>query len=155
MSDYRWFHGRGSHVPVDAVVALMSDLEAEHGAVMPAEFVERSRPADALTHDLFEWDDSAAAESYRLSQARRVISSIKVTFHEHERVAPAFLSVKLRPVGDNLPVRGYVTTQRAMSDQYMRAQVLDEARKQLLAWRTRYQHLQELSDVFAKIDETV
>jgi hypothetical protein len=31
-------------------------------------------------HDLFEWDDSSAANQYRLDQARHLIRSVKITF---------------------------------------------------------------------------
>lgn len=40
--------------------------------------VEAARPEDSPIHAQFEWDDSAAAEQFRIAQARRLVRSIEV-----------------------------------------------------------------------------
>jgi hypothetical protein len=59
-------------------------LATEHGGVVtPAQVVEAARdPANPL-HEEFEWDDSVAAEQWRLAQARTLIRSIRVVVSVH------------------------------------------------------------------------
>ena len=67
----------GMKLPVSAQVAgeVCEELEQRNG-LTPHNLVEVSRPKDAPTHDLFEWDDTVAAEKYREVQARQVIRLI-------------------------------------------------------------------------------
>ena len=70
----------GSHRPtsvgINAVVAELERIRNRDGGIRPAAVVEESRPEDAPLHHEFEWDDSAAAEQYRIAQARQIIRAI-------------------------------------------------------------------------------
>lgn len=48
------------------------------GRLQPPDVVEAARPEEAVLHPAFEWDDSTAAEEYRLEQARRLIRAVQV-----------------------------------------------------------------------------
>lgn len=149
-TDIRWWPGRGQSVPAEVVVNELHALEAKHGMVQPEMVVEQARATDSPLHDLFTWDDTAAAEKYRLGEARKIIGSIRVTFHEQEKVAPAFLSVRVER-DDGSIRQGYVDVQRALSSRQMRERVLKDAFRQLRAWQRRYRMLTELADVVAAI----
>lgn len=58
--------------------ALASLASARDGRLTPGDVVEAARPAESPLHDQFEWDDTAAAERYRLEQARALIRSVRV-----------------------------------------------------------------------------
>lgn len=46
------------------------------GEVVPSDVVEDARKKTSPMHRYFDWDDSVAAEKYRLSQARKILRSI-------------------------------------------------------------------------------
>jgi len=50
----------------------------EYGALTPTLVVEVAKNPKSVLHHLFEWDDAKAGESFRLSQARAIITSVKV-----------------------------------------------------------------------------
>lgn len=60
----------------DVKTALLS-LERD-GRLLPADVVEAARDPASPLHSHFEWNDSAAAEKYRLDQARTLIRSVKI-----------------------------------------------------------------------------
>ena len=59
------------------VVERLRELEND-GRLQPADVVTDARDPTSPLHSHFEWDDGAAAERYRLSQARSLIRSVKI-----------------------------------------------------------------------------
>lgn len=62
---------------MDAVKNALLALEQD-GRLVPADVVEAARDPRSPLHSHFEWDDSTAAEKYRIEQARTLIRSVKV-----------------------------------------------------------------------------
>lgn len=75
-------------------------LYDEHGGKLTARILlEAATPDTHPLHVLFEWDDTTAAQNYRLEQARRLIRSCKVTFADsagNKRTVREFQSVVIR-----------------------------------------------------------
>ena len=69
-------------VSADVVGKAMEEIEAKEGAVTSKNVLEASRPEDSPTHAIFEWDDSVAAEKYRLSQSSECIRNIRIEIEE-------------------------------------------------------------------------
>lgn len=61
------------------VMAAIKELERERGVLLPADVLERAKDPDSPLHEFFEWDDSVAANLYRLDQARTLIRTVKLT----------------------------------------------------------------------------
>ncbi len=57
----------------------LSRIKNVYGSLRPEHIVNESRGKKAPLHSLFEWDDSKAAEHYRLQQARTIINNVVVT----------------------------------------------------------------------------
>lgn len=57
----------------EEMTALMVD-----GVLTPSAVVDAARNPNSSMHAQFEWDDSEAAEAYRLQQARALIRRVKV-----------------------------------------------------------------------------
>lgn len=105
-------------------------------------------PSNPL-HDLFEWDDSVAANKYRLQQARSIIQQITIVY-DHPNSQPR-------------KVRAFVSTDRGDGhyhlidavvkdvDQY--ALLLEHAIKELKAFGKKYKDLSELEDIIKLIDQ--
>lgn len=128
----------------------LETIRAKHGGILKPEAVVAfaRRPASAL-HGCFEWDDTAAAEKYRLDQARTIIRVM---------VAPVAGSGELVRVNVSLiddrkePGGGYRKLADVMSDPAMRRKLLKTALIELVSARHRYEKFTELERVFKAID---
>lgn len=57
--------------------------------------VEEARPRNAPLHPVFEWDDSVAAEEYRLWQARALVRSVEVAPEKKgEEPTPRYVHIR-------------------------------------------------------------
>ncbi len=74
---YEWKIPKYS-LPAQSAGEELERIERKHGRITPGNVLEESRPTGAVLHSLFEWNDSAAAEKFRLEQAREVIGNIAV-----------------------------------------------------------------------------
>lgn len=120
-----------------------------NGLLTPEHVVEDARSVRSPLHNAFEWNDTVAAEKYRLDQASYLIRAIIVVPQGETSDRPplrAFVNVKKDEQ------RGYTSLDVAMSDSDLRAQVVQQAWSELLGWRERYREYQELAKVFSVID---
>jgi hypothetical protein len=60
------------------IVATIAALEDRRGRLTAEQVVEEARPQSSPLHGCFEWDDSKAAESWRIEQARDLIKRVKI-----------------------------------------------------------------------------
>lgn len=104
-------------------------------------------------HNAFDWDDSVAAENWRLDQAKSLIRSVVIVSAPVGPVPKdlrAFVSI---PTKDSDGGRQYEDVVRVMSDAEKRGKLLKQAYAELVAWRNRYRTLVEFSEVFEVIDD--
>lgn len=145
---YKW--NSGAHIKASAQDAgeLCAALETQ-GKLTPHEVVEASRPEDAPLHDEFEWDDAKAAERYRETQASYIIRSIEVVISgkTEPTVTRGFVSLVTSDGG-----REYHEVNKVLSITNQRDMLLIEAKRELAAFKRKYEVLEELADVFAAID---
>ena len=125
---------------------------ANGGELVPpeqvVEFARRNRRS--ALHAEFEWDDTAAAQQYRLEQARRIIRlNINVLPTENGNVTvPMYVSL----TSDRRTGGGYRTLESVMNNDDLREQLLEQALTELQRVRRKYQTLQELTPVFSALD---
>ncbi len=122
------------------------------------ELLDASRDEKAPLHSCFEWDDSVAAENYRLYQARQIIGSIeikvKVTGVENEQ--PTFVTVRAFPNTQPYAPKKkgeFVFVDTVLKNPDYRTQILKNAYQSLLAFKRNYENYAELSGVFRAIDD--
>lgn len=139
-----------------------------NGTLQPHHVVEYAKDPNTLLHNKFEWQDSKAAHQYRLWQARKVISLELIVVDrksekpcnvfvsmDNDNVEPgkqtrAFISLSIDRKGDKV---GYRSIEDVISDEEMRQQMLEDARKDMNLFRRKYHMLKELSDVFSAMDK--
>lgn len=69
------------------IVATIAALEDRRGRLTPQQVVEEARPKNSLLHSCFEWNDSSAANSWRIEQARTLIKRVKIVIQvEHKKI---------------------------------------------------------------------
>lgn len=107
----------------------------------------------SILHPLFEWDDTKAAEAYRRSQAGAMLRSFQVIYKSRPREPlRAFEIVRKKTRGSNQPRSAYSTREEAMKDPVARERLIEEAFRELRAWRKRYHQLSELGPVVQEVD---
>ena len=125
---------------------VLQQLESE-GRLTAKDLVDESRAEDAPLHEEFEWNDGIAAEKWREQQARVIISTIEVVSEEHEPVR-AFVHLDVRkPEYTSI----HTVVQSADSTQRM----LDNAMRELAAFRRKYEALEGFAALFQVIDKMV
>lgn len=118
------------------------------GIINPPDVVAAARSPKSPLHSKFTWDDTEAAEQYRLWQARqliRVVVTLVPQTEKHERVWVSLTTDR----GQS----GYRALVDVLSDQDMRSQLLEEAKAEFAVFRAKFGRLVELAKVFAAMDE--
>lgn len=117
----------------------LEQLRKAHGALTPE--IVRNEAVDPTSpgHNAFEWDDSVAAEHHRLSQARRLITSIRVINPPTGKPVIAYVSVKVPETG-----RSYIPTVDALNDEVLKERVLIEVQTYIEALQRRYSGFAEV-----------
>lgn len=122
-------------------------IAAEHGGkLFPRDVVDAARNEESPLHTAFEWDDGAAAEKYRLGQARKIISVAVTVLEGHDEPVRAFVS--LTP--DRTDNGGYFPVEKVLSEKKLRAQMLNDATAELRIFTTKFRTVQELAAVNAE-----
>lgn len=146
---YKW---RFYNYKVDANIVgqEVEKLEKKHGEVTAQLLLDNARSKKSKLHDLFEWDDTVAAEKYRLTQATQIITALAVVYEditEEPKTVRAFANIGAKNKGS------FITMATALSDEQSRAIVLKHALEELQAFRSKYADLTELAEIFAGIDK--
>jgi len=99
------------------------ELVKAKGVLNPQSVLERAKNKKSILHNLFEWDDTKAAEEYRIKQAMNIVSNIiEVTIIKGEKVEErAFFSVTVKK-DENV----YVSLTEAITTPSYRIQLLKE-----------------------------
>lgn len=131
---------------------IRSELESlkRDGKVRPVDVVEAARDEDSPLHGYFTWDDSEAANQYRLEEARRLLRVFVVT--------------ELREVGDTRAYVSLTTDRRAegggyriladvMDSEELSAQMLADAMADLARVQQKHRAIKRLAKVWESIDE--
>lgn len=136
---------KGSYIKADAQAAgeMCEQLEAR-GKLTAEELLNANRAEDAPLHDSFEWDDSVAAESWRMQQARHIINSLEIVTENREPVRAFFSIIRSEP--------NYRHIDTILQRQDDTEALLKMALSELQAFQKKYSQLVELAAVFSAID---
>jgi len=130
------------------IIAELHRIAAKHDGILePADVVDAARSESSPLHSKFEWDDSVAAEKYRLYQARQLLivtvdyigTGKKATL---QRVFVSLTTDRQQEGG------GYRAMTTILADKSCRAQLLEDAFEEMRLFREKYAQLKELTEVF-------
>ena len=120
------------------------------GELTPQDILDDARGDNSPLHSFFEWSDSAAAEQYRLQQARGLIRAVVAVYVREDKPAirqRAYVHIP-EPQAPH-----YREASHAMSQQKTREIVLRQAWAELQAWRKKYKDLKEFSNLITVMDD--
>lgn len=126
--------------------ARISKLAKDSGSVTPQVVLNDARDTKSPLHDYFEWNNTTAAEKWRIFQARQLISHISVEIVNNGKTEDIryFFSVS-DECAEAPPV--YVSLNTIMSDDNKRAEVVAYAKRELKGWTKRYKQYSELNEL--------
>jgi hypothetical protein len=147
---------KGSIIPNKNVVRygkrIDELIQSNQGDITPEAVLKDARSRSSPLHDFFTWDDTKAAEKWRLQQAGYLLRNIEieVVCNDKPQVTRAFFNVSSGN-GDTKPTSVYVSFERAFSDTELRQQVINAALDELMYWQTKYRQYTEFAAIFSAI----
>ena len=125
----------------------LDKIKKETGVLNADVVLEKAKDDKNPLHNYFEWNDTIAANEFRLNQANYLIRSIKVEIIDEKKET----SVHIKRAYTNITEfsnKGYLQTEEILKDKQLSFLMLKQAQKELLDWKERYKNLLELTEVF-------
>lgn len=113
--------------------------------ITPEKVLDIARDENTELHKCFEWDDGIAAEKYRLSQARQLITFLIIRDDE-----PNNEPIRVFQISSEKQTYQPITIFMENESEYKT--LLKRAKTELVNIRNRYKQLSELEEVFTAID---
>lgn len=147
---YKWSNVQYS-VPAEVVGKHFEQIEKDYGQLNRENVLESARAADSPIHGLFEWDDSVAAEKYRLHQASVLICNLDVEVVTDDKpiTCRAYVDVSESKQG------AFVNVETAFKAEESRNMVIMKALQELVAFEKKYKNLNELAELMEVADKTI
>jgi hypothetical protein len=117
---------------------------ASGGTLTPAAVVDAARGESNPLHHRFCWDDTRAAELYRLEQARHLIRVCVQFTKPNEPAAPVWVSLE-----PDRGETGYRKLVDVIADKDMRDQLLEQAKADMRRFCVKYEMLKAVRPVIA------
>lgn len=142
-----WKHGFDRLYKADAQ-KVAQEILAIGDDVTPEQILERARDEGTELHKCFEWDDTVAAEKYRLRQAGDVVRHLVIKRQDYEPKDSPQLRFFYKTDGS----AGYKPTTIIYRNPDEYQLLLSRARAELHDFKRKYSMLTELEEILALID---
>lgn len=125
-----------SAATVRLIKAALKVVRRQYGSITPAHIVDFARSTKSPLHRFFEWDNTKAAERYRLDQARGMVQRVRLRMVVQGRrtAVPVRVYTSVTKRG----VRQYAPTEEVIADRVTAEQVLEEMREDLQQMIARF-----------------
>ncbi len=134
-------------VDPDAVRSELESLEDADGVLNPEVIVEKAKSAKSAMHSMFEWDNTEAAQKYRIMQARHIIRIFIVETKIKQE--DGTVDIVEHRVYEKSP-GGYKRTMAMVNSPEEWEFLLGEVKGELMAARNKLVTLQALGQACAK-----
>lgn len=140
---------------------VLERLENSEQGLTPETLLEASRAEDATLHNEFEWRDTVAAERYRLTQARSIITNLCATMRKEEQEVVQASDLPKKTVLDRAFVsveRGsgaYRSIEKVLTREDWKQSLLKQAKRDADAFIAKYKRLEELGEAVNALSKFV
>lgn len=124
---------------------IYSEIQSIGEEATAKQILDYARNENTELHKCFEWDDSIAAERWRLQQARLIVCNL--VYQESEKHEPTRIRV-MQSTENNT----YKPVRLILQNKTEYEQLLNRALAELHAFKERYKNLSELEEILALID---
>lgn len=133
----------------EPMIERLKEMAKENGDLLkPEDVLEEARNPKSPLHIRFEWDDTEAAEKYRMIQARAMVSICVEVAPGSNVPRKVFVSLK----SDRANGGGYRTAVSVLSSGALQRQLLEDALEQMDYFRQKFHQLQQLSSVMKAME---
>lgn len=154
--EYKWKNQSRIKVKAQDAAVELERIRTKNGYLKPEDIVEEARKKSNRLHDYFIWDDTEAAQQYRIWQARHLIAVLVVVRSDDKSDDPLTVRAYAHMKEDDENKDAgphYVNVMEGMTDLGMRERILADALKELASFRRKYADLKELAAIFAAMDK--
>lgn len=132
-----------------AAATELERIRQKHGTLKPEAVVEESEPEGAVLHGCFQWDDTIAARLWRNEQAKALIRNIMVEVSDKTVTCTvrALVNVASEPTAQ----RSYVPITEAIHNETSYADLLKQAKQEMVSFVKKYNQISELNRVKAEM----
>lgn len=122
------------------------------GFLDPENVIDKAKNQTSVLHSIFEWNNTKAANEFRLWQARNLIGSIVVKYQDGtEDDMRYYISVRVPEMNE----RRYYPVDLAIKRQDLNEQLLESAYQDMQMFIKKYEHLRELARVLDVVRVTL
>ncbi len=146
---YRWKRQPFAGADADVIGEHIESL-AKNGIITPIDLVKDAKKKTSPLHKCFEWNDTAAAKAYRITQAQYILRQINVTV---ERGDETSFTVRAFCHVSNEEQQGYTTIESALKDPELWNCVLIQAVAEIKQFQQKYKDIKEFGSLFGEIDK--
>ena len=147
-----WKAGFGLyHANAQLVAEEIMSIDSDINGITKQQIVDKARDEDTELHKCFEWNDSVAAERYRLVQAGSVLHHIVIKRIE-EQIEQNMPEIRFFHKTDLKPDSGYKPISYIVKNNDEYYKMLQMAYAELHAFKQKYKNLQELDYILKLID---
>lgn len=132
--------------------AVYDEIQQIGDTYTPEQIVEKATDESTELHKCFEWDDSAAAHKYRLSQAQGIVRCLVLV---NEKVEDKELPQTRAIVSTNIRENTYEPVKITIRnvDSYERLKA--EALRELEAFKKKYAVIEEIGDIIDELEAVI
>lgn len=147
---------KGSRINLDAKKTHLEleqiRLNNKDNQLKPEEVLEYARNnIDSELHKGFEWDMEKAAYQYNLQQARQIIYNIRIIKLDDNKVNNT-KKIEYIPYTHLDTIEGYKSTIEVYKNKIDYEQLKNQAYRDLLYWKKKYENIIEFENIFKEID---
>lgn len=141
-----WKSGFGLFNQADAQ-KVAQEIVAIGDCATPSQIVDVGRNSDTELHKCFDWDDTIAAEKWRIEQARDIVRHLVIKEDALPKDKPE-IRYFFKPQGEV----GYKPTEIIVKQKDSYEALLAQAYAELRAFKQKYYCLNELREILDLID---
>ena len=133
---------------------VIENIKKKRGGITPQLLIIESKKKKSLLHNCFEWNDSKAAEEYRIVQAREILRCIIIEIepdedYEEIRTIRALIAPSSIEKENNT---SYVTVEEVCNDEELQAAYMRQLKRDLDAIKNKIKGFKQFSEVVKAIN---
>ena len=136
------------------ILALKKELEEirkkNKGFLKPDDIVNYAKNKNTLLHKYFCWDNSQAAEKYRLQQAECIIRSVKIEIIPNSKKDEIITIREYVSLPNDRGVNGYRQIDEVLNETKLKLQLIESIQKEFDSFRIKLKTISEVA--FKKSD---
>ena len=129
----------------DEIMEICEELES----ATPQQILEKARDSNTELHKCFTWDDTEAAEKWRISEARAVVRNLKIIEQNPDKQSdPTTIRVFYKTDNES----GYKPTKLILKKPDEYKSLVERCRSELLAIKQKFNSISEYEEIWEMIN---